>query len=139
MGVVGAVRRSEAATSVRLPFSPASVRTIRDRLTTDLEARELPAESVDDARIVLSELVANALRHARPLPEDTLCASWHVRENGMVVSVTDGGSSTAPHVQRTSELSDGGRGLAIVDVLAHRWWMESDASQSSVFAEIAWH
>ena len=58
-------------------------------------------EAVEDARVVISELVANSVRHAQPLSDGQILVSWTLEDRGLQLSVTDGGSGTRPaHGQR---------------------------------------
>ncbi|MFF4650345.1 ATP-binding protein [Streptomyces sp. NPDC001380] len=50
-----------------LPHGPASVGAARRRLRRELCDRRVPETVVDDAVLILSELLSNACRHARPL------------------------------------------------------------------------
>jgi hypothetical protein len=50
-----------------LPHGPAGVAEARSRLRTDLSARAVPEPVIDDAVLILSELLSNSCRHARPL------------------------------------------------------------------------
>lgn len=132
--------------SVTLPHTPASVTGARQRLCRDLRAMRISEERVDDAALVLSELVSNALRHARPLPtpenpEDSVGVSWRAevdrgsKAGGWVeIAVRDGGSSTMPRVARPSVSGLGGRGLGIVQSLSGRWGTEMDATTTTVWA-----
>ncbi|MEV6821794.1 ATP-binding protein [Nocardiopsis dassonvillei] len=132
--------------SVTLPHTPATVAGARQRLCRDLRAMCVSEECVDDAALVLSELVSNALRHARPLPtpenpEDSVGVSWRAevdRGSGacgwVEIAVRDGGSSTMPRVARPSVSGLGGRGLGIVQSLSGRWGTEMDATTTTVWA-----
>ncbi|MEV2278925.1 ATP-binding protein [Nocardiopsis sp. NPDC049922] len=129
--------------SVTLPHAPVSVTGARQRLCSDLRAMEIGDDRVDDASLVLSELVSNALRHASPLsdPQDSVGVSWRVRVDhrspagGWVeIAVRDGGSSTMPRVARPSVSGLGGRGLGIVQTLAGQWGTEMDATTTTVWA-----
>lgn len=84
---------------------------------------ELGAEQSFTVRLLISELVTNALRyggHEEPLE---LRASW----NGTVrVEVTDHGDGFVP-APRTRPLEEpGGYGLFLVGSLADRWGVETD-------------
>jgi serine/threonine-protein kinase RsbW len=123
-------------TSMRLEFHGASVRAARERLRRDLADR-CPAARMDDARVVVSELVANSLRHAKPLEDDKIAVGWTVRPERLRLSVTDGGSLTSrPAPRRPGELATGGRGLKIVQNLAERWGVEEHDSHMTVWAEL---
>jgi hypothetical protein len=50
-----------------VPHGPASVGAARRRLRRDLGDREVPDAVIDDAVLILSELLSNSCRYARPL------------------------------------------------------------------------
>jgi hypothetical protein len=55
------------STTMALPHGPTGVADARRRLRADLDAHEVPDTVVDDAVLILSELLSNSCRHARPL------------------------------------------------------------------------
>ncbi|MBE3001805.1 ATP-binding protein [Nocardiopsis sp. HNM0947] len=136
--------RHEVERNVTLPYVPSSVTGARKLLQSDLTGIGLGDDRVDDASLVLSELVSNALRHAAPLPapdEDTVGVAWRAGidpasgSSGWVeISVRDGGSSSMPRVARPSVSGLGGRGLGIVQALAGRWGTEMDGDTTTVWA-----
>lgn len=71
---------------------------------------------VDDAVLILSELLSNACRHGRPLGsrefgDGGIHASWRVDKAGrLTVEVTDGGGPTRPIPAKPSVTARGGRG-----------------------------
>ena len=83
---------------------------------------------------MVSELVANSVRHAQPLPGGDLLVSWQVDERGLVVSVTDGGSGTRPRTVHAPSSALAGRGMAIVESLAVTWWSDRKQARSTVHA-----
>lgn len=124
-----------------LAYAPESVTRARRGLRSDLRSLKIPDARVDDAALVLSELLSNALRHARPLPDHTVGVSWRIEmEDGaseggrLEIAVRDGGSSSMPRVARPSISGLGGRGLGIVQSLAGRWGTEMDATTTMVWA-----
>lgn len=56
-----------SSATMAVPHGPESVSTARRRLRKDLAAQHLPDVVIDDAVLILSELLSNACRHARPL------------------------------------------------------------------------
>ncbi len=92
------------------------------------------ATVVDDAVLVLSELLSNSCRHGRPLGqreigEGDVRAAWSVDDQGaLTVEVTDGGGPTRPVPATPSVTARGGRGLNIIDSLAQRWGVRDGAS-----------
>lgn len=112
----------EVATSaLLLPFTASSVGVARRRLIGDLTEAGVYEGTACDAGLVISELISNALMHARPLPGQTVKVSWTLRQDSVEVAVSDGGGPTVPAVNEPSSWSLGGRGLGIVARLSLRW------------------
>lgn len=55
------------SSTMAVAHGPAGVGTARRRLRTELSRRGTPETVVDDAVLILSELLSNSCRHARPL------------------------------------------------------------------------
>ncbi len=125
------------AGTVLLPWAPASVAVARSRLAADLSAAGIFEAAVGDAVLVVSELLSNAIRHARPLPGANVQVAWAVGEDAIEVAVSDGGAPTTPVRGHATVSSLGGRGLAIVEYLARRWGVRSDDSGHTVWAVLA--
>lgn len=107
--------------TLRVPHIAASVPTARRAIAQDLQVRGVPVETIDEAEIVVSELVGNAVRHARPLTDGTVRVHWQVRAKVVELDVTDGGGRTVPKPQHFSPYASSGRGLRIVRSIAHEW------------------
>ncbi len=60
-------REVPTSSTMAVPHGPASVGVARRRLRRDLGDREIPEPVIDDAVLILSELLSNACRYARPL------------------------------------------------------------------------
>lgn len=95
--------------------------------------------AIEDGRIVMSELVGNAVRHAQPLSDGTILITWCRDRGGLVISVTDGGGSSRPRVVNASASSLSGRGMAIIEALADDWWSERTRTRSTVHALLTAH
>lgn len=80
--------------------------------------------TIEDARLVVTELVANAVRHAAPLNNGTILVRWRRDADLVKFSVCDGGGDHDPALAVVGPESEQGRGLAIVDSLSVRWWVE---------------
>jgi hypothetical protein len=153
------------STIMSMPHGPTGVAEARRRLRTDLYARDVPETVIDDAVLVLSELLSNSCRHARPLeyydggdgtdrtgaqapverfgPETRderdagIRASWSVGQDGLLLlEVTDGGGPTRPRPSSPSLTAHGGRGLGIVGNLAHRWGVRDAPGEVTVWVLI---
>jgi anti-sigma regulatory factor (Ser/Thr protein kinase) len=117
-----------------LPWAYSSVATARWKLSVDLREAGLVGAVIGDAALVLSELLSNAIRHARPLPGALVQVSWALGDGSLTVSVRDGGSRTHPHAEHPSPSSEGGRGLAIVECLASTWGVQDSTGGVTVWA-----
>jgi len=122
--------------TLRVPVS-AGVAAVRHRLCDDLLGRGLPPRLVDDAALVLSELLTNALRHARPLEGGSVEASWAVTGSQVRVAVSDGGAATRPVAAHPPATALGGRGLSIVAGVAKDWGVEDRPGRVTVWARLA--
>ncbi|GAA4637590.1 hypothetical protein GCM10023196_091990 [Actinoallomurus vinaceus] len=119
---------------VFLPHAPSSVSDVRKRLCADLLASGVYEEVADDAAVVISELISNALRHARPLPSGEIRVSWSHDGDLIQLAVSDGGSMTEPRRTRAALSSLGGRGLSIVETLSEGWGVSHEDDGTTVWA-----
>ena len=133
--------RTAGERTAELASAPSSVTAARHLVRDDLIARGLPSRVVEDALVVVSELVGNAVRHARPLHRPrrsgVVMLRWDASGPDVRIDVTDGGGSLRPHVEPPSLAETGGRGLAIVSAVASDWGVISDGGQVTVFAVVS--
>ena len=122
--------------TVRLSHEIGSVRTARRLLVPDLLSREVPLVVVEEAESVVAELVANAIWHARPLPDGCVRIRWKVKAGAVEVEVRDGGGETSPKPLRTSPWALRGRGLRIVRSMAHEWGVQDESNGRTVWAAL---
>ncbi len=93
----------------------------------------LRAEDVlDAAYLVVSELAANAVMHARS--DYRVVVSRHGEL--IRVAVSDRGSGS-PEPRTYDVTSESGRGLHLVSALAHSWGVDSSPDDKTVWAELA--
>lgn len=116
-----------ASSSMAVPHGPAGVGQARHRMRAQLRGGGVSEAVIDDAVLILSELLSNACRHGRPLGDalagdGDVRAAWRVEPSGrLTVEVTDGGGPTRPVPATPSVTARGGRGLNIITALAQDW------------------
>ncbi|MFD5521196.1 ATP-binding protein [Streptomyces sp. NPDC127066] len=120
------------SSSMAVPHGPAGVGEARHRMRDQLRSGGLAETVIDDAVLILSELLSNACRHGRPLGDalagdGNVRAAWRVDPAGrLTVEVTDGGGPTRPVPATPSVTARGGRGLNIITALAKDWGVRDD-------------
>ena len=110
--------------ALNLPFLGQSAGEVRRALSVWLAHQHATEASTQDALLVATELVSNAIRHAEPLANDTMLVRWRREADDLVLSVCDGGGSGDPVLVVVDPDAERGRGLAIVDALSERWWVQ---------------
>ncbi len=122
--------------TLRVPWEQNSGREARRALVSSLRDLEVDPVVVGEAEIVVSELVGNAVRHARPLSDGMIKVNWTVRAGVVEVEVTDGGGPTTPRPAPRSVLAAAGRGLRIVRGFAHEWGVLEDRGGRTVWVSL---
>lgn len=143
-----AVRTSAGATSAVLPPEFSAVQEARELVhsaCSDWNAKSIS----DDAALVVSELVANALLHGLRLPLDGGPQRGARRTGQVEVQLVSTGShlictvrdpSPLPPVRRPAGESDlGGRGLQLIESLSLCWGWTPVSGAKSVWAIFALH
>jgi anti-sigma regulatory factor (Ser/Thr protein kinase) len=104
-----------------LPPEPGSVATARERLCAAV-APDLPDEEVETLRLLVSEVVTNAVRHGSATEPVNLNVHWN---SEVRVEVCDHGTGFTPHPRLGALDEPGGFGLYLVGRLADRWGVET--------------
>jgi anti-sigma regulatory factor (Ser/Thr protein kinase) len=93
--------------------------------------------SLDDSRLVASELVGNAVRHSGCAEQHRLYVQVSLRNGRLLISVHDPGiSGEVASAAEDGGLEAGGFGLAIVEKLSEAWGAERPDGYL-VWAELA--
>ncbi|MFJ3231291.1 ATP-binding protein [Streptomyces sp. NPDC086787] len=120
------------SSSMAVPHGSAGVGRARHRMRDQLRMGGVSESVIDDAVLILSELLSNACRHGRPLGDaqagdGDVLAAWRVDAHGrLIVEVTDGGGPTRPAPATPSVTAHGGRGLNIITALADDWGVRDE-------------
>jgi anti-sigma regulatory factor (Ser/Thr protein kinase) len=109
---------------VTVRHAPASAGEVRRQLDAELSGAGVPEAVIGDAALVLSELVGNAVRYARPLAGGVLEVTWTVGPDCIRLQVSDGGGPSVPARTDAGPADVRGRGLTIVAAVASDWGVE---------------
>lgn len=120
----------------RLPFAPSTPGIARTRLAAFLTRQRASSSTIDDALIVISEMIANAVSHGDPGDDGTIEISWSIKGTLLELSVLDAGEGAHLTPVDFNEDSLSGRGLSIISRLADRWWVDMSVG-TKVNAELA--
>jgi anti-sigma regulatory factor (Ser/Thr protein kinase) len=124
------VPSSSVATVPRAPESSARLRSL---LWTTFACWECDSQRLDDAALVLSELVGNAVRHAEG---DTVQVRLRRTQDVLRIAVQDC-SPRRPAPRQASFEDENGRGMMIIEALSHRWGCEPLATGKVVWADVS--
>jgi serine/threonine-protein kinase RsbW len=134
--VLGGVTTVHAHDTIRLPFASSTPSIARTKLAGFLTINRAAPAVVDNALIVVSEMIANAVSHGVPTDDGTIEISWTISDDLLEISVHDAGQGGKLKPIDFDEDSLSGRGLSIINRVADRWWV--DMSQGTrVNAELA--
>jgi two-component sensor histidine kinase len=115
-----------------LPADPAAARAGRRHLEAACRALDTSPDVLDIARLLVSELVTNAVLHARSGPRLSVEVGTC---GGLYVGVADD-DSRHPVVRDEDGDSLGGRGLRLLESLASRWGVRPDPPGKVVWLEL---
>jgi anti-sigma regulatory factor (Ser/Thr protein kinase) len=131
-----AIAQNGPMSSVSVPHARSSVSTARHALADELDANGVGTPMRDDAVLVLSELVSNAIKHAAPLPSGNISVCWDLQRDRLHLEITDGGALTRPQAAVAGVSSLGGRGLDIVRTICSEWGVTEDGNAVTVWADL---
>jgi anti-sigma regulatory factor (Ser/Thr protein kinase) len=108
----------------RLSVTPEAAAEARHALTA--LAGEIPDGRMRDVRLLVSELVTNAVRHANLDRDDVIDLVVELAGHRLRVEVHDPGGGFLPSAPSPDPARPSGWGLYLVDELADRWGVDSD-------------
>lgn len=109
--------------------APAAARRALEPMTSSLSPR-----AASELLVVVTELVANAVRHSR---DGCIRLNVELDDDLARVEVTDRGDGFQPPAKPQSEHPErGGFGLVLVDRLARRWGVRRDDQSTVVWSEL---
>jgi serine/threonine-protein kinase RsbW len=127
-----ATRRTRLNLQVTLPNGDGAVRLAR-QTTRDVLARCRLANAEETAVLLVSELVTNAVRHARDT--HAIALDLEIGNTWLRIEVADADPQW-PHRRIPGSLDESGFGLVLVDALADKWGVRDTATGKAVWAEL---
>ena len=119
-----------------IPVSPQAAGEAR-RLVTDACGDLATQTELDNARLLTSELVTNAVRHALMSEGDVLTVVVDVSPGRAMISVRDRGPGFSPNPIGAPPFDLAtGWGLTLVESLAEAWGVDQQPNGFSVWAEL---
>lgn len=110
---------------VKLPPEPAAASLARSAVNSVAAPWARP-EVLEDAHLLISEIVTNSVRHGRPSPDSHINLSLILTEEKLRAEVRDDGPGFAPERIQRSPDQIGGWGLGIVQEVADRWGVDKN-------------
>jgi serine phosphatase RsbU (regulator of sigma subunit)/anti-sigma regulatory factor (Ser/Thr protein kinase) len=104
------------------PGAPSAARAALD----GLGERSLDPGAAHDARLLVSELITNSVRHAGATVADAIGVDAELSPDGLRVQVADDGPGFSPAPALPPPEQTFGRGLFLVDHLADRWGTDDE-------------
>ena len=132
-----AIQANPRLIALAVPSIPGSVPVARLQVRAALGSRGL-GEYADDAEIITSELVTNAVQHAGGNGTQTIGVT--ITYAGSPAAVTIAVSDSSPHrpIRRdTPPGSEQGRGLQIIEALSAHWGWRQEGGGKVIFAVLA--
>ena len=126
-----APRPAGAAVSATFPADLIAARAARQFVTDGLVNTNLRPTLIDDARLIVTELAANAIVHAR----SPFSVTVHAHGSRVRLSVRDS-STVRPTVRPCDPLAATGRGLLLVGALSADWGVVVTADGKTVWADL---
>ena len=106
----------------KLPMEPTAAAEAR-RVLDQLDGKVDPAK-LETARLLVTEVVTNAVRHVKREGPIDLCLA--LSEDALRVEVVDPGQGFVPRRRGPDSPLDGNWGLHFLEVLSDRWGIESN-------------
>ncbi len=125
-----------SADTVCVPHERSGVGAARHAFADQLASSGVDRSIQEDAVLVMSELVTNAVKHAAPLPSGEIRIRWSIEDDCLHMEITDGGAVTRPHAGVANISSLGGRGLDIVRTVSDQWGVKEDHDCVTVWADL---
>lgn len=114
-----------------LPPGPESARMARAAVRKTIADWNL-ADPIDDAALIVSELVTNAFRYGT----GPLVLRLTVADGYLIIGVQDNKPASTPSPKDVPDTQPDGRGLKLISAIASRWGWDHENGHKIVWAQI---
>ena len=104
------------------PPAPTAATQARTEVTERLASR-IAESTLEDVRLLVTELITNALRHGKLTPGDRVSVKASVEDGAVRIEVRDPGNNGDIALRKPGPRG-GGYGLYLVERLAKRWGVD---------------
>jgi anti-sigma regulatory factor (Ser/Thr protein kinase) len=123
---------AEDVLSLRLRGAPDAAADARRALANMRGGVDAP--TLENLRLLVTELIANSVEHARA---GAVCMKVAVGARSVLVEVTDGGPGFEPVARYEGQDDTSGWGLFLVERLSQRWGVSRKGGATRVWFELA--
>ncbi|MFF5495006.1 SpoIIE family protein phosphatase [Streptomyces aquilus] len=120
-------------TSTALTPEPKSASQARHFAARTLTGWNGPADVTETAELIVTELVTNAIQHAK----SDFPLALHLDETELTIEVGDH-ERTEPSPRTAGPLDENGRGLLLVSALAERWGTSPHSQGKTIWCTLPW-
>lgn len=114
--------------SITIRAASEGIATARDLVSDAMSGSTSPEERVEDARLLTSEVVTNAVRHARLGAEGSIGVAVDVSRGRVRVEVSEGGPGfVVTAIGAPSPQTVSGWGLLLVEQVSDNWGVAGNA------------
>jgi anti-sigma regulatory factor (Ser/Thr protein kinase) len=117
--------------------SPRAVPAARRALADALVGAGVTSAKADDACLVVTELLANAILHGTPRADGSLGVAWRITADEIVLEVCDGGPAPVDGRAEGVHGESGGRGLLLVRALSRDFELRAAPDGTRACATLA--
>ena len=126
-------RRHPRTLDLRVDAVPRSISTARHAVARLFDPElQIPTELAGDVLLLVSELVTNAVLHART----TVHVSARIDLGRILVAVADADPENPPRPAEPGATATSGRGMRLVELLATTWGVELGHTSKVVWFEV---
>ncbi|HCX65071.1 MAG TPA: histidine kinase [Eubacteriaceae bacterium] len=132
-------KNGDIKVTLTLPGVPEFVSVARLTLSGIANRMGFDVDAIEDLKVAVSEACTNAMKHGCEQTEDQYVVNYTVKENQLIIDVSDKGEGFDYDAMETPDLTrpkENGLGLYIIKTLMDEVEIKSEASKGTVLRMI---